>query len=59
MSKPFLFHECESIMTSNDISIQKLNETWVWVFLSDNIGIQAHGIRYCPYCGEKLTKEEA
>ena len=48
------YHECETINKAKNISIEKINGYWTWVFWSDKKGNQGHGIGYCPYCGAKL-----
>lgn len=52
------YHECKTINKSNDVSIEKINGSWNWVFWNDKKGNQAHGIRYCPYCGKDSDLEE-
>lgn len=49
-------HECETIRKSQvPISIEKIDGKWHWIFWGEEKN-QAHGIWYCPYCGEKLEK---
>jgi len=48
------YHECEILKNQDTVSIQKVNGRWLWIFWSDNKGNEAHGIDFCPYCGEKL-----
>lgn len=52
-------HECEVLReTEVKITIEKIDNQWLWVFWDDKNGATAHGIKYCPYCGEKLVKGE-
>lgn len=47
-------HECEIIQKSKaPVSIEKMNEKWYWILWGEKKN-EAHGIRFCPYCGEKL-----
>lgn len=47
-------HVCETMQKSRvDINIEKIGEDWFWVFYGKTKG-EAHGIKYCPYCGMKL-----
>ena len=48
------YHECDVINQADNISIEKIRKHWYWVFWNDKKGNQAHGIGYCPYCGDKL-----
>ena len=48
------YHECETINKSENISVEKINGCWTWIFWNDKKGNQGHGIGYCPYCGAKL-----
>lgn len=50
------YHECKAMQTASDISIQKIKGHWCWVFWNDKKGNQAHGIGFCPYCGERLEE---
>lgn len=50
------YHECKAMRTVDDISIQKIKGRWYWVFWNDKKGNQAHGIGFCPYCGEQLEE---
>lgn len=48
-------HECEILRNSNvEITIEKINNQWLWVYYEKNGKATAHGIKYCPYCGEEL-----
>lgn len=47
-------HECNALRSIDNISIQNIKGRWCWVFWDDKKGNQAHGIGFCPYCGEKL-----
>lgn len=50
-------HECKSLRNIEvPIAIEKHNNHWLWVFYDDKKGTTAHGIKYCPYCGELLNK---
>jgi len=48
------YHECEALKKQSTISVQKVQGRWCWVFWSDKKSNEAHGIDFCPYCGEKL-----
>ncbi|MBR5193057.1 MAG: hypothetical protein IKW37_01365 [Bacteroidaceae bacterium] len=51
-------HECMTLQESKvDISVELIRGKWYWVFW-EKASVEAHGIAYCPYCGEKLEKEE-
>lgn len=52
------YHECETINKSGNISIEKINGHWTWIFWSDKKENQGHGVRYCPYCGNDLEGTE-
>lgn len=52
------FHSCKSLNTVDNISIQRISRQWLWCFWNDKKGNTAHGIKYCPYCGELLEKKE-
>lgn len=48
-------HVCDTMRKSRvDIDIEKINDKWFWIFWAHTKS-QAHEIRYCPYCGEKLN----
>lgn len=50
-------HECELLKrTKVNITIEKREGQWLWVFHQDNQKSMAHGIVYCPYCGAKLEE---
>lgn len=51
------FHNCKSLDTINNISVQKINGSWLWCFWDDKKGNTAHGIRNCPYCGKLLAED--
>ena len=53
------YHECETINKSENISIEKINGNWTWIFWNDKKGNQGHGIEFCPYCGEMLGKTKS
>lgn len=47
-------HVCETMQKSSvDINIEKIYGIWFWVFYGKTKS-EAHGIKYCPYCGMKL-----
>lgn len=48
------YHECEILRTAKNISIQKIDKHYYWTFWDDKKGNQAHGIKFCPYCGKEL-----
>ena len=48
------YHECETVNKAKNISIEKINGYWTWVFWDDKKGNHGHGIGYCPYCGGTL-----
>lgn len=48
------YHECKTINSTENISIEKINGFWTWIFWDDKKGNKGHGIGYCPYCGAKL-----
>lgn len=51
-------HECDILRkTKVKISIDNVDNQWLWVYWDDKNGNTAHGIKYCPYCGEELLKE--
>lgn len=52
------YHECKTINKSENISIEKINGHWTWIFWNDKKGNQGHGIRYCPYRGNDLEETE-
>lgn len=52
-------HKCKAMISSDNISIQKINGKWYWVFWDDKKGNKAHGIGFCPYCGKNLTETRA
>lgn len=50
-------HECEVLeKTTVAITVEKINNQWLWVFHEENKNPVAHGIKYCPYCGAELIK---
>ena len=48
-------HTCDTIHESKKVpvSIEKVDGKWYWVFWGKKKN-KAHGIRFCPYCGEEL-----
>ena len=52
------FHSCNLLDAIQDISVQKINESWLWCFWDDKKGNIAYGIRNCPYCGKLLVEDE-
>lgn len=48
-------HECNAMRNADSISIERHDGKWYWIFWDDKKGNSAHGIAYCPYCGEKLN----
>lgn len=56
MAEQNKFHECEMLEKQNNISVQKINGSWFWVFWSEKERNQAHGIICCPYCGKRLDE---
>ena len=48
-------HECEKMNKDVPISIVKIDGKWYWIFWSENVST-AHGIGFCPYCGERLKE---
>lgn len=51
-------HECKTLQESKaEISVETINGKWYWIFWGKD-PVEAHGIDFCPYCGEKLEKEE-
>lgn len=46
-------HECKTMESCNSISIEKIQGKWLWIFHKKK-KMEAHGIRFCPYCGVKL-----
>lgn len=48
-------HECETMKSCNSISIEKVQGKWLWIFhKKKKKKTEAHGIKFCPYCGDKL-----
>ena len=48
------WHECEIIRKSKaHISVEKLKKRLYLIIWGEKKN-EAHGIRFCPYCGEKL-----
>ena len=52
------FHSCKLLDTIQNISVQKINGSWLWCFWDDKKRNTAHGIRNCPYCGKLLQEDE-
>lgn len=53
-------HTCEKLrkhQKEKDVTIEKSNTIWFWVFWGEK-SCCSHKVDYCPYCGEKLEKEE-
>lgn len=51
-------HECKTLQEAKaDISVETIGGRWYWIFWGEKNN-SAHNIVYCPYCGEKLEKEE-
>ena len=50
------FHVCKALVKQPKISIEKIGRHWFWCFWDDKKGNTAHGIRYCPYCGDDLLR---
>lgn len=50
-------HACEVLRkTDVKITIEKIDSQWLWIYHDHKRGAIAHGIQYCPYCGEELIK---
>lgn len=58
MSNTNKYHECNALRNIENISIQKIKGRWCWVFWDDQKANQAHGIRFCPYCGKRLEGQD-
>ena len=57
MNEIHKIHECDVLKrTKVKLTIEKINGDWLWVYWNEKEGNTAHGIRYCPYCGEELSK---
>ncbi len=50
-------HECKALKSCNSISIEKVQGKWLWIFHKKK-KTEAHGIKFCPYCGVKLEDLE-
>ncbi len=50
-------HECKVMKSCNSISIEKIQGRWFWIFHKKK-KTEAHGIKFCPYCGGKLEDLE-
>lgn len=50
------YHECKALRNVDDITIQKIQGNWCWVFWGKKRN-QAFGIGFCPYCGKPLYDE--
>lgn len=50
-------HECKALKSCNSISIEKVQGKWLWIFHKKK-KTEAHGIKFCPYCGVKLEDSE-
>lgn len=46
-------HECNALEKCEFISIEKVQGRWMWIFHKKK-KTEAHGIKFCPYCGDKL-----
>lgn len=54
MAETSKFHECEVLKKRDNVSIQKIQGSWYWVFWNEKNGNEAHGITHCPYCCKEL-----
>ena len=52
------YHECKTINEYDEISIEKIDGSWIWIFWNDKKGNRGYGIRYCPYCGKELIAND-
>lgn len=50
-------HECKTMESCNSISIEKVQGKWLWIFHKKK-KTEAHGIKFCPYCGVNLEDLE-
>ena len=53
-------HECKTLKNQRgtEIAVQKFNDgNWYWANYDENKAV-LNGIKYCPYCGLDLEKEE-
>ncbi len=47
------YHQCEILDNTDDITVQKVNEKWTWIYWGQK-KTEGHVIKFCPYCGKKL-----
>lgn len=54
-------HICRTIERSDAVFIKHIERRWYWCFAENpnttEEKVDAHEIRYCPYCGLELTLE--
>jgi len=53
-----MVHECEALKNNEELSVEYNNG---WLYIDESVRIAGHedccfatGIKFCPYCGDKL-----
>ena len=52
------YHECKALSNIDNISIQKIKGKWCWIYWNEKGNPMGHGLRFCPYCGKLLERDE-
>lgn len=52
------YHECKILRNVDNISIQKIKGKWCWIYWNEKGSPMGHGLRFCPYCGKLLERDE-